>query len=355
MRRASRVEISAAERRQLEAWARAGPSRRRLSRRARIVIEAASGATNAQIAARLGVHQETVARWRARFVLNGLEGISREAPRAGAPSRVPRATVARIVRASLARRPTYGGHWTTRSLARSLRVNHMLVHRVWSSHGLGNRPAPLADAGVRPRVDLGGAFVTRAARALVFTVDERPSPLPGRPALPELVPNPTTRTEFSGPEALSREVVRAVGTIQSSSGGATSSSEAALLVFLRGVEHSAHRSRRLEVVFDRSLARLGRRVRRWLETHARFRVFTPARHQPWSEAVDAWLRRWEAGGLDRSSLGLVPVFAQQFAANPSHQRAPVGPARSFWAPSSGLEPETPRPAALAVPLREGTT
>ncbi len=332
MRRAAGVVVTPAERRLLETWAAGRTSPGRLAVRARIVLAAADGASNRQIAARLGVHLETVARWRARFLLTGIEGILREAPRAGAAGRVPPATVRRIVDASLRPRSPSGSRWTTRSLARSLRVNHMLVHRVWSAHGLGNRSAPAA----RPRVDLGGAFVTPGARALVFTVDDRPDPTGGSP-LPELVPNPTGSPEFSGPAERSREVVRTIGAMEALAQTRSPGSDASLLVFLREVERTAARTNRLEVVFDRPLARLGRRVRRWLAAHARFKVFTPARPQRWSEAVDAWLRRWEAAGLDRGSLALAPELARRLPARaPDRRRGPRGPGFSW-------EPSTPAP------------
>jgi transposase len=351
MRRAPRVELSPHEREQLGTWAHAGPPRSRLSLRARIVLEAAGGATNAEIGARLGVHQETAARWRSRFVMTGLEGISREAPRAGAAGRVAPATVRRIVRASLSPPPASSGRWTTRSLARSLRVNHMLVHRVWTAHGLRNRPPAAAGAPVRPRVDLGGAFVTPNARALVFTVDDQPGPVPAPRALPELVPNPTSNPEFSGPEEYSREVVRAVGAIEASRPRTGPKSEASLLVFLRGVERSARTPHRLEVVFDRPVARLGRRVAGWLAAHTRFRVFTPGRRQKWSEAVDAWLHRWEPAGLDRESLGQAPAFAREFPKVP--RTAPRGgpPVRFSWGPTplGPAGPELGRQAGTGPP------
>jgi len=354
MRRAPTVVLSPTERRQLESWAGTGPAGGRYAVRARIVLAAAQGLPNAVIAGRLRVPTETASRWRSRFVLNGLDGLSRGVPRRGASPRVPRATVRRIVRATLASTPPTGGRWTTRSLARSLRVSHMLVHRVWSAHGLapGRRPAPDGPP-VQPRVDLGGAFVARDAGAVVFTVDERPGPPAVPRALPELVPNPTTSAEFSGPGTHAQELVRAVGTVEADRqrSGRLPEGRTALLVFLRGVERSVRRPLRLEVVFDRSLARLGRGVARWLASHPRFRVFTTTREQRWSEAVDAWLRRWEPGGLDRESLGTAEEFAREFPVDrfPGPAARP-GPSRLSWRPTLGPLALPNGPAAGSVPL-----
>ena len=333
MRRAARVEVTAPERAQLVAWAGSGPARERRATRARIVLGAAEGLTNAQIASRLGVHLETAARWRSRFLATGLEGVSREAPRAGAAARVLPATVRRILRATLGSARADGRRWTTRSLARSLRVNHMLVHRVWAAHGLRERRrAPGSVPAVRPRVDVGGTFVSPRARLVVFTVDDRPAGGPARP-LPELVPNPTSNPEFSGPVDLAEEVVRTVARAEGvrPRRAPGSSQEAALLVFLRGIERAAPSRLRFEIVLDRPVGRLGRRVGRWLASHPRFAVFSRGNGQRWADSVGAWLRRWEVRGLDAGSLAAARSFSREFPARgPVRRTARLGPVRLSW-------------------------
>jgi transposase len=59
-----------------------GPCRDRL--RAQIVLAAAAGCTNAAIAAQVGVHVDTVRKWRRRFAAAGLAGLA-DAPRSGRP------------------------------------------------------------------------------------------------------------------------------------------------------------------------------------------------------------------------------------------------------------------------------
>jgi LuxR family transcriptional regulator, maltose regulon positive regulatory protein len=315
MRHAPRIVLTAVERRQLKAWARPA-SRRRLARRARIVLLAADGLTNGAIASRLRVHVETVARWRSRFLVTGPDGLVQDAPRGGAAHRIPRSTVRRIVRATAARTPAEGPPWSTRSLARTLHVNHMTVHRVWQAQGLGNpRPPSTGDvaSGAQPRVDLVGAYVTSLARALIFSVDSQPAG--GSSALPELLPNPTGNADFSGPTEASEEVVRAVGEISTAPPGprGRTERESSLLVFLRGVERRARPGLRLEAVFDRPLARLGRRPMRWLAAHGRFRVYTAPRPEAWAGAVHGWMRRWGSAPLDRASFRAAGEFARNLS------------------------------------------
>ena len=50
--------------------------------RARIVLAAAEGAANTEIAAEVGVHVDTVRKWRRRFAAAGLAGLE-DLPRSG--------------------------------------------------------------------------------------------------------------------------------------------------------------------------------------------------------------------------------------------------------------------------------
>jgi transposase len=83
-RRAAVIVLSDAERRVLEARVRAATTPQRDLLRARIVLGAERGATNVEIAAGEGVHPDTVAKWRNRFAVSGLDGLG-DAARSGRP------------------------------------------------------------------------------------------------------------------------------------------------------------------------------------------------------------------------------------------------------------------------------
>ncbi len=335
MRTAARPLLGRAERRRLQGWATARPAQTRLSRRARIILEAAAGRSNTEIARGLELHPETVARWRTRYFLNGLEGLAREAPRAGSGNRLSPTVVGRIVRATLGgERPT-GSAWTTRSLGQRLGVSHMAVHRVWREYGLGSpRLRSRGRAPGRPVIDLAGAFVTPTARVLVFSVAARRAPERRATELPELVPNVAGVAEFAGPIGASSELVSFVRRLDDQPCAASASvpgAREALLVFLRDVERRARGKPRLEAVFDRPIADLGSAVVRWFRAHPRFRAFTSGEGTSWSESVEHWLLRWEPVGLDRASL----VDARSFV-GPDRGRSPAGPALRLgysWKPS----------------------
>ena len=83
MRVAAQVTLTASERRRLETWASARSTAVRLVERSKIVLMACAGMTNQAIAHALGIDQNTVGRWRNRFVKEGAKGIEKERPRGG--------------------------------------------------------------------------------------------------------------------------------------------------------------------------------------------------------------------------------------------------------------------------------
>ena len=98
MRVAVRITLSEEQRTTLESWSRGRKTPTRLVLRAKIVLHAAEGLENRQIAIKLGTDRESVGRWRARFAKLGLAGIEKDAPRSGRKPSITRSTVEEIVR-----------------------------------------------------------------------------------------------------------------------------------------------------------------------------------------------------------------------------------------------------------------
>ena len=82
--RATPLGLRDGDREQLEGWTRSSTIPAGLARRARIVLLAADGLTNVDIAGRVGVSLPTVTGWRARYRERGIIGLADEA-RSGRP------------------------------------------------------------------------------------------------------------------------------------------------------------------------------------------------------------------------------------------------------------------------------
>jgi transposase len=89
------IELSDEEREELEAIANGLTAPFRTVQRARIVLYAALGLTNVEIARRLDTAPEVVAKWRRRFRHGRLEGLA-DKPRAGRPRRFPPEQVTQV-------------------------------------------------------------------------------------------------------------------------------------------------------------------------------------------------------------------------------------------------------------------
>src|SRR5262245_17561701 len=105
MRIAPVVVVSDEDRRTLEKWSRGRTTAARLVLRARIVLLAAAGRLNKEIAAELNTGMKTVCQWRRRYADNGLSGIEKDAPRGARPTAEAADLAAEIVRKTTTERP----------------------------------------------------------------------------------------------------------------------------------------------------------------------------------------------------------------------------------------------------------
>ncbi len=111
----ARIELTDCEREKLTLLARRPKTAQRDSLRARIVLEAANGLKNVEIAKKLGVTNITVGKWRRRFLESRLSGLV-DAFRSGTPKSISDAKVEEVVTKTLENKPDGKTHWSTRSM-----------------------------------------------------------------------------------------------------------------------------------------------------------------------------------------------------------------------------------------------
>jgi transposase len=175
--RAAEIVLTDAERLELEGWTRRRTSAAGLALRARIVLAAADGGTNVELADRLELDRGTIRKWRNRFVEDRCDGLLDE-PRPGRPRVVGDTQIEALITATLETTPQDATHWSTRSMAEHLGLSQSMVSRVWRAFGLAPHKQdswklskdPLFVAKVR---DVVGLYLDPPERALVLCVDEK--------------------------------------------------------------------------------------------------------------------------------------------------------------------------------------
>jgi transposase len=171
------IVLSDEERAELESWERRRSSAQALAERSRIVLAAAGGLKNTEIAERLGVGREMVTKWRNRFAEHRLDGLSDE-PRPGQPRKLTDAKVEEVITKTLETQPRDATHWSTRSMAKEVGLSQTAVSQIWRAFGLQPHRQgswklskdPLFIEKVR---DVVGLYMNPPERAVVLCVDEK--------------------------------------------------------------------------------------------------------------------------------------------------------------------------------------
>ena len=171
------IVLTGEERGELETLVRRRGTAQGLARRAQIVLMAADGVENKEIATRLGTMPNTVAKWRRRFAEQRLDGLYDE-PRPGAPRQIGDEEIAETIRLTLETTPPDATHWSLRSMARAVGHAPSTIHRIWTAFGLQPHRAESfklsSDALFVEKVrDIVGLYLNPPERALVLCVDEK--------------------------------------------------------------------------------------------------------------------------------------------------------------------------------------
>jgi len=133
--RAVAITLDEAEKSALTALIRKHGAPQSLAVTARIVLAAASGLSNQDIAAKLGVCAHTAGTWRRRFARDGMEGLY-DGPRPGAPRRTGDDKIAAAICKTLETRPQGATHWSLRTMAKAVGHAPSTIHWIWQAFGL---------------------------------------------------------------------------------------------------------------------------------------------------------------------------------------------------------------------------
>lgn len=277
----------------LAKWSRGGSTPYRLVMRSKIVLLAAEGCSGRSIARQLHVNPITVARWRSRFLLFGVDGLRHEAPRLGSPPPVSEELVQAILHKTLFERPRRASRWSTRSLGRAVGVSHSTVRRIWKAHGVSpsrSRVATLArDTRFLPMsIDLVGVYVNPPHRAVALSLRNDEAP---RPEGPVEGPAPPV----SRPVRIGKSWVVDLATTlnllddHEFKGSSRRLLEREWLSFLESVHERRQSKEQIQVLAESIGPAIHRPLNRWLQRHPEFSARVREGNTSLRQIVVEWL------------------------------------------------------------------
>ncbi len=312
----------------LELLARRPKTAQRAALRAKIVLRAAEGLPNHEIARRLGVTGATVGKWRERFGARGMEGLTDE-PRPGTPRKITDAQVEQAVTQTLESLPRAATHWSTRSLAAKVGLSQSAVVRIWHSFGLQPHRTETFKLSTDPQLvekvrDIVGLYLNPPEHAIVLCVDEksqvqaldRTQPiLPLRPGLPE---QRSSDYERHGTTSLFAALDIATGKVVGECHRRHRHQE--FLKFMERVDSTIPADAgEVHLVLDNYGTHKTPKVIRWFARHPRYQLhFTPTSGS-WVNQVERWFgeiteKRIRRGSF-KSVLGLEKAIQEYLAYN----------------------------------------
>ena len=284
----------------------------RLALRARIVLLAAQGLQNKDIALALEVGRIQVSRWRERYLACGLEGIERDLPRGAPPRKV---NVARLVEITTQSKPEAATHWSTRTMAEQLGVSAASVSRHWRANGLKPHLVRGFKVSRDPKFaekleDIVGLYTSPPEHALVLCCDEKSQvqaldrTQPGLPMKKGRAGTMTHDYKRNGTTTLFAALDVLTGNVIGQCLPRHRHEE--FLTFLRTIDREVPKGLGVHLILDNYAAHKHPNVQRWLNSHKRFHLhFTPT-SSSWLNQVERWFRDLTDKNLRRGIFGSVP-------------------------------------------------
>jgi transposase len=310
------VELSGADRAELESWLRAQSIPQALAMRARVVLGSAAGESVRALAARLEVTQVTVCLWRRRYRSAGLDGL-RTQPRMGRRRRITPAKEHAVISATL-RKPKAATHWSARRLAKQVGLSSATVHRIWQKYGLQPHRTETFKFSRDPQfdaklADIVGLYLDPPERALVLCVDEksqiqalnRTQPaFPMWPGLPARMTHDYTR---HGTTSLFAALEVATGKVHGRCYRRHRHAE--FIAFLESLARG-YPKLELHLICDNYGTHKHPAVKQWLAAHPRFHLhFTPT-SASWLNLVERWFGLITSQAIRRGSFQSVARLEQ---------------------------------------------
>ena len=306
--RAQPLGLRPGDRELLESWTRSSSIRAGLAQRARIVLLAADGVSNTEIADRVGVSRPTVIGWRDRYASSGVRGLEDER-RSGRPRTIDRA---QILAATLKPPPAGLGvtHWSSRLLADHLGVDASTVLRTWRHHRVQPWRVETFKFSTDPELvakvtDVVGLYLNPPENAIVLSIDEK-SQIQALNRTQKTLPMQPGRAEKRTRDYVRHGTTTLFAALEIATGQVTGVCKPRhrhqeFLVFLRHLARG-YPDQQLHLIMDNYAAHKHPKVKAWLAGNPRIHIhFTPTSGS-WLNLVEVWFSIIERQAIHRGAF-----------------------------------------------------
>lgn len=324
------ITLADGDRVKLQSWAQASTTPHRLVMRAEIVLSAANGDSDRDIARKLRTSEPTVRLWRKRFRELGIAGLEGDRPRSGRPATLTSEEIKLVVEKTLHSKPPDATHWSTRSMSEATGQPRMAIQRIWSAHKLKPHLVRTFKLSKDKRFveklnDIVGLYLNPPEHAIVFSFDEksqiqaldRTQPiLPLRPGIPERQTHDYKRygttTLFAAMNILDGTVI-----------GKCSSRHRhqEFIKFLNHLDRQTPPHLAIHLIADNYATHKHEAVKRWLTRHRRFHFHFIPTSSSWLNLIERWFREITTKRIRRGTFNSVPQLIQAIEEYVAHNNA----------------------------------
>jgi transposase len=330
MRVAQSITLTDDERKTLTKWARGRSTAVRLALRAKIVLAAAEGRENKDIAAELECTRRTVGTWRNRFARQRLAGIEQDAPRSGRRPGVRAAHEAEIIRKTTQETPPHATQWSTRTMAAAVGVSDATVRRVWRDNGLKPHRIKTFKVSNDPKfaeklVDVVGLYLDPPEHALVLSCDEKSQiqaldrSQKSLPLFPGRLKTLTHDYRRHGTTTLFAALELAEGKIIAECMSQHRHQE--WIRFLKKIDAQTPPKLQLHLIVDNYATHKHPKVKSWLKRHKRFHLHFIPTSSSWLNVIERWFREITQQRIRNGVFKSVPQLEQAIREFVDHHNA----------------------------------
>ena len=310
-RRAMSLTLTETDSQELKRWVSAHHTPQQVAQRCRIILAAATGGQDKDIAAAMQINYKTVALWRQRFRSEGPDCLWEVAAGRGRKPQLSAKKIEEVVNATLQTKPAGATHWSCRTMADKQGVSKSTINRVWQSHGLQPHRTKQFKLSRDPKfleklTDVVGLYLNPPEKALVLCVDEKSQiqaldrTQPGLPMKKGRCGTMTHDYKRNGTTTLFAALEVAQGKVIGQCYARHRHQE--FLKFLRRLDAEFPSGIKLHVVMDNYGTHKHPKVQRWLQRHPRFVPHFIPTSSSWLNLVERWFGELTGKSIRRGAF-----------------------------------------------------